>query len=133
MKKRVERADWLTPQGLALIGGWRRSGDGADEIAAKIGVAVATLKLWADEHEEIDAALRIDREVADFMVEDVLFSRSLEGDHKAYEFWLKHRMPEKWGKAAAETDGGGRSVDYTSLAELINNPVERELGIRNEE
>jgi len=135
MDRKVDKAFWFVPQGLALIGGWRRQGDGADEIAGKMGISAATLKRWADEHEEIDAALQIDREAADFMVEDVLFSKSLAGDHKAYEFWLKHRMPERWGKAAAENGGdiGGKVADYSGLAELINNPVERELGIRNEE
>ncbi|MDR2183188.1 MAG: hypothetical protein LBE55_03345 [Clostridiales bacterium] len=126
MGKKVDKVFWFTASGLALIGGWRRQGDGVEEIAAKMEIGTATLKRWANEHEEIDAALRIDREVADFMVEDVLFSRSLAGYHKAYEFWLKHRMPQKWGKAAAEGEEAGKAADYTGLAQLINNPVERE-------
>ena len=129
MGKKVDKGFWLTVQGLALLGGWRRQGDGAAEIAEKMGVSAATLKRWADQHEEVDAALRIDREAADFMVEDVLFSRSLAGDHKAYEFWLKHRMPERWGKGAVDgvaQAAGAEPLPYERLAELINNPVERE-------
>ena len=120
-------------QGLALIGGWRRQGVCAAEIAAKMGVSAATLKRWADENEEIGAALRIDREAADFMVEDVLFSRSLAGDHKAYEFWLKHRMPEKWGKTAVGNGGDEdmKVVDYGRLAELINNPAQRNMEVES--
>ena len=128
MSDRGGKGFWFTAQGLALIGGWRRQGDGLAEVAAKMGIDAAVLRRWSKEHEEIGAALRIDREAADFMVEDVLFSRCLEGDHKAYEFWLKHRMPERWGKSAAEGDGGGdgKAVDYLGLAELINNPVARD-------
>ena len=125
-KKRVDKGFWVTAQGLALIGGWRRGGAEACEIAGRIGVTEAMLGRWADEHEEIGAALRVGREEADFMVEDVLFNRALEGDNKAYEFWLKHRMPGKWGKVAeAAEDGAGKAVDYAGLAEMINNPVER--------
>ena len=126
MGKRVDKGFWLSAQGLALVGGWRRQGDGEGEIAERIGVCADTLRRWAAVHEEFGAAFRIGREAADFMVEDVLFRRALEGDHKAYEFWLKHRMPERWGKAAGEWDGGGKAADYARLAELINNPVERE-------
>jgi hypothetical protein len=125
LKEKAGKEFWLTVQGLALIGGWRRQGDGPAEIGEKMGVSEAVLRRWAKEHEEIGALLRIDREAADFMVENVLFSRSLEGDHKAYEFWLKHRMPEKWGKGAADGEAG-KAVDYAGLAELINNPVQRE-------
>ena len=133
MGERIGKKDWLTVQGLALISGWRRQGDNAAEIADKMGVTEAALKRWSDEHEEIDAALRVGREAADFMVEDVLFGRCLEGDHKAYEFWLRHRMPERWGKAESGggAGGGGKPLPYERLAELINNPVEREGEIRN--
>ncbi|MCL2376285.1 MAG: hypothetical protein FWC76_02700 [Defluviitaleaceae bacterium] len=124
MGKKIGR--WLVPQGLALISGWRRQGEGLADVAGKIGVSAAQLKRWAAEHEEIDAALRIDKEAADFMVEGALFDKALAGDHKAYEFWLRHRMPEKWGKAAKEDEGIRAVADYGRLAELINNPVERE-------
>jgi len=123
--KRIDK--WLVPQGLALISGWRRQGEGLEEIARKMGVSASTLRRWREKHEEIAEALRVGREAADFMVEGALFDKALAGDYKAYEFWLKHRMPEKWDKSAKKGDGGEVVTGgYVKLAELINNPVERE-------
>ena len=122
MAKRVDK--WLSKEGLALIGGWRRQGFGEAEIAVKMGISESTLERWKGGHEEICRALLIDRETANYMVEDVLFSKSLAGDQKAYEFWLKHRMPGKWGKGAGKEDGAAGD-GVVRLAELINNPVER--------
>ena len=123
MGKRIDK--WLTAQGLALLGGWRRQGDDLKEIAKKIGVSRPVLRQWAAEHAKINEALQVDKEIADFMVEEVLFNKSLAGDPKAYEFWLKHRMPGKWGKPA-EAAAHAQPADHGRLAELINNPVERE-------
>jgi len=116
---------WLTREGLALIAGWRRQGDGINDIAEKIGIGQEKLLEWRKEHEDIERALTIDRETANFMVEDALFQKSLAGDAKAYEFWLKHRMPEKWGKQSVTEGNEGGRADYFDLAQMINNPVAR--------
>jgi len=86
------------------------------------------LDCWCAAHEEIALAMQIDAETANFLVEDVLFHKSLSGDAKAYEFWLKHRMPEKWGKSAAaaeEQTHDAAAAVLADLAVLINNPIER--------
>jgi len=130
MAKRAGKGFWIMAQGVALVGGWRRGGMTVDDVAGKIGVGGRTLARWASQSEELAAALAVDREVADFMVEDVLFNKSLAGDHKAYEFWLRHRMPEKWGKnirVADGDDGGQIGLDYVGLAQMINNPGERAM------
>ena len=123
MAKKI--ADWLTREGLALIAGRRRQGDTPAQIAEMMGVSLARLRKLSKEHEEMRLVLQIDKDVADFLVEDVLFNKSLSGDAKAYEFWLKHRMPEKWGKAAPQNPEK-REDGYARLSELINNPVARE-------
>ena len=126
MAKRSEK--WLGRGSLALIAGWRRQGESRARIAARMGVSVSTLRRWSLRHEEILRALEIDREMADFMVEAVLFEDAMEGDQKAYMYWLKHRLPGKWGKTAeagADAGIGVNGPDFVGLAEMINNPVER--------
>ena len=121
-------SEWLTREGLALIAGWRRHGETPEQIAERMGVGLKVLERWRGEFEEIGQALQIDRDMADFMVEEALFNKSLGGDAKAYEFWLKHRMPDKWGKAVAADERGevAQGADFAQLAELINNPMKRE-------
>jgi len=114
MEKGLQR--WLRPDGLALIAGWRRWGADVKEVARKMGVSWVQLKKWGDVHEEIGQALAIDAEAADFLVEEVVFAKALEGEQKALELWLKHRS----ALLGAGRDGGVKGVDYVSLAELIN-------------
>ena len=120
--------EWQTREGLALIAGWRRHGETPEQIAERMGIEVGVLERWRGAYEEIGQALQIDRDMADFMVEEALFHKSLSGDAKAYEFWLKHRMPDKWGKAVAADERGEvrQGADFAQLADLINNPVKRE-------
>ena len=110
------------------MSGWRRQGDSIAEIAGKMGISTNTLRRWSLAHEEIRQILLIDKDTANFMVEDVLFNKSLAGDSKAYEFWLKHRMPGRWSKEPAKEAASEGQGDFVRLAELINNPVEREGG-----
>jgi len=107
---------WLRKDGLALIAGWRRWGASPREVAKKMGVTYAQLCRWADEHGDISAALEIDARAADFLVEEVVFRRAVEGDQKAAEFWLKRRASLKEDAA----DGGaGDGADVLRLAALI--------------
>jgi len=92
-------------------------------VAGKMGISASTLLRWSKQREEICDALKVDKETADFLVEDVLFEKSLKGDTKAYEFWLKHRMPGRWGAAKASDEDTQSGL--VELARLINNPVVR--------
>ncbi len=114
---------WLTPEGLALLEGWKRSGRSLEDISALVGVSPGTLKSWAGKHPAIKAALETNGEATDFQVEHALLRKALgyesverkvevspKGDRKEVEtikqvgpdmsaisFWLKKRKPEAWG------------------------------------
>lgn len=119
--------EWLTPEGLVLLEGWRRKGLSREEIASLIGVSPGTLKSWAGKYPSIREALEVDKDVTDFQVESALLKKALgyettehkvevspKGDRKevdtikqvgpdmsAISFWLKKRMPLTWGDIAA--------------------------------
>ena len=112
---------WKTKEGLALIAGWRRRGESLPQIAKRMGIDESELDELCALDEVIARVLRIDKDTADFLVEEAVFRKSIAGDQKALEFWLKHRMPEKWGKDTTTKP----TADYQSLAALINNPRER--------
>ena len=109
MEQEREQERWLTAGGLSMIRGLRRRMD-EKGVAAAMGVSLARLRRWALENEDIKKALEIDGQMANFLVEDTVFNKALAGDQKAIEFWLKRGgQPER------------QLVDYTSLADLINN------------
>ena len=88
--------EWLTEEGLVLIGGWARDGLTDEQIASNMGIAVSTLYIWKKEHLEILEALKKGKEVVDYEVENALHKSALEGNVTAQIFWLKNRKPDKW-------------------------------------
>lgn len=77
-KKNESKVDyWLTEEGLTLIGGWARTTFSKSEIADKMGVAVSTLSSWCEKYEEINEAVKTNREIADFMVENAVLKAAL--------------------------------------------------------
>lgn len=76
------------------------------EIAAELGVAYSTLKLWKEKHPEFSAALKDGKAIADAMVEKSLYNRAVgftgpDGQYNpphptAGIFWLKNRKPQEW-------------------------------------
>lgn len=63
---------WITPEGQALLRGWKRSGMTDEKIADKIGIAVGTLYEWKNRFPEINDALKKGKEVCDFETEEAL-------------------------------------------------------------
>lgn len=57
-------------------------------------------------------------------VEDALYLMILRGNFQACKYWLENRIPERWGEQSQKDNTEG--WDMISLAELINNPIERE-------
>ena len=113
--------DWNGASGLALMAGWRRSGEDIKGIAKRIGIGQAVLKKWILEDEAVAGALSVGREAADYMVEGRIFEMALEGNLKAGELWLRYRMPDRWGGSGGSgSDSGGLGVDFVGLAEMIN-------------
>ena len=129
--------EWLEPEGLLKIEGWARDGLTDEQIAHNMGISVATLYNWKNEHLEILESLKRGKEVVDRMVENALLKRALGYEYEEvsekYElgilterkvtkkqvvpdttaqiFWLKNRKPSDWrDKPEGETEQGGITI-----------------------
>lgn len=69
--------EWLEPDGLLKLEAWARDGLKDVELAEKIGINVATLYVWKNEHPEIAEALKRGKDVVDIEVENALLKRAL--------------------------------------------------------
>lgn len=69
--------EWLKPEGLIRIKGWAMDGLTDEEIAKKMGINVATLYRWQNDHREICESLKVSKDVADRMVEQALYNKAL--------------------------------------------------------
>ncbi len=96
MKTRTNRFEWITPEKLLLIAGWRRNGLTIEEIAKNIGIGLSTFYEWMDKSPEIVDNLKIGKEEADTMVENALFKNAINGDNTAIIFYLKNRVSNRW-------------------------------------
>ena len=97
---------WEQPDNLFLIQGWKRNGLTDEQIAKNIGIGTRTLYDWRDKSPQITQALKRGKIHADFMVENALYKKALEGNVTAQIFWLKNRKPEDW-KDRRETEVTG--------------------------
>ena len=88
--------EWLEKDNLLLLQGWARDGLTDEQIAHNMGINVATLYRWKNEHSEIRDTLKKTKEVVDREVENALFKKAIEGDTTAMIFWLKNRRPNDW-------------------------------------
>lgn len=88
--------EWLEPNNLLLIRGWKRNGLTNDEIASNIGISRKTLQEWASRFSDIRDALKIGKEQANFLIENKLFSKAMNGNTTAMIFWLKNNWREKY-------------------------------------
>lgn len=70
---------WLEKENLILLKGWARDGLTMQQIAANIGVSRSTLQKWATEHSDISDALKKNKPIADYQVENSLFERATGG------------------------------------------------------
>lgn len=114
--------EWLTEEGLLLLSGWARDGLTDKEIAERIGITTTTLYEWKKLYPAFSESLKINKEIADYEVENALRKRALGYEYEEitekYEagclvetkrtvkqvvpdttaqiFWLKNRQPDKW-------------------------------------
>lgn len=122
MARKGKFEQWLTKEGLLLVSGWARDGNTEKEIARKMDISLSTFCEWKNRFPEFSEALKINKEIADYEVENALRKRALgysyeevaekyEGgycverkrtvkhvpaDTTAQIFWLKNRQPDKW-------------------------------------
>lgn len=115
--------DFVEDDGLIKVQGWARQGLTNEEIAKNIDIVMSTFYRWKLEHKEFSDALKTGKVVADFRVENALYSRALgtttkevikergengelvvvkeivkeiPPDVTAIIFWLKNRMKNEW-------------------------------------
>ncbi len=89
-------SEWLSDDRLILLGGWARDGLSDEQIAHNIGISRTTLYDWKNKFEDIADALKKNKEIADYEIENALFEKAKHGDVAAMIFWLKNRKPTKW-------------------------------------
>ena len=68
---------WLIPDGLTLLSGWAREGLTDEQIATNMGIAPSTLYDWKNKHLEISEALKKEKEIVDYEVENALYKKCL--------------------------------------------------------
>ena len=79
-------AEWLKPDNLILLEGWARDGLTHEQIAHNMGINVATLYTWKSKYNEIDNALKKNKEIVDREVENALL-KSAKGYDVEEEVW----------------------------------------------
>lgn len=97
-------ADWIEPQGLAIIESWSRNGLTNEQICQKIGIRSSTLYEWQKRFPEISEALKNGREASDLIIENALYKKAVAGDMTAIIFYLKNRRPKLWRDRPAEME-----------------------------
>lgn len=118
---------WQKPGPLALLRGWARDGVQPEEIARRMGLKPLGLQKWRQKYPAIEGALALNREMADYQVEDALLRAALgyrveevkteqtdRGEKlvttqkevspnvTAISLWLKRRRPEVWDGPVGE-------------------------------
>lgn len=72
--------EWLEPDKLILLQGWRRDGFRYDQIAANIGINEATLYEWVKKYDKIAEALKKGEEICVYEVENALYKAAVGYD-----------------------------------------------------
>ncbi len=125
---------WLSQEGLTLISGWARDGLNNEQLAQSMGIGESTLYTWQSKHKEIKEAIKKNKEIIDYEVENtalkIALGYSQELTDKKYEmvngkrklveikvrtvyfapnvamliFWMKNRMGDKWREKLEDKD-----------------------------
>lgn len=88
--------DWLEKDNLILLAGWAREGLTDEQIAHNMGIANSTFYEWKKKSTEISNALKKNKDIVDFEVENALLKSAMEGNVTAQIFWLKNRKKLQW-------------------------------------
>lgn len=69
--------EWLEPDGLIRIEGWKRDGLSDEQIAHNMNISYSTLRAWRDRYPAVSAALKKGKEVMIYEVENALYRRAM--------------------------------------------------------
>lgn len=107
------------PDNNILVEGWARDGLSNEQIAANLGVNVATLYEWRLRHPEFAESIKKGKEVADREVENALHQSALSGNIVAQIFWLKNRKPGQWRDKQDVEHSGGLEIKVKLPEDLV--------------
>lgn len=88
--------EWLKEDNFTLLKGWAREGLTDEQIAKNMGIATSTFYEWKKKNSEFSNALKRNKDVVDFEVENALLKSAMEGNVTAQIFWLKNRKKLQW-------------------------------------
>lgn len=69
--------EWITEEGMLLIGGWARDGLSEKQIAGNAGVSYSTFREWKNKFPALSAVLKKSKDVADREVENALHKKAV--------------------------------------------------------
>lgn len=101
-------AKWLTPESLTLIRGMACIGKSHEQIAACMGISLATLRRWQKRYPEIAAALAFDKDNADYAVMEALH-------RKAVGYTTPLKKTYKLKHTEFDPDSGKKVLEYEEL------------------
>lgn len=96
--------EWLEEDKLILLQGWKRNGLTDEQIAHNMGISMYTLSRWKGKYKQIGQALKVGREVANFIIENKLFQKAIDGNTTAMIFWLKNNWRDKYNDSQLSPD-----------------------------
>ena len=76
-----------------------------------MGISRSTLNEWKKKYPDISDTIKKGKEIIDYEVENALLQQAMKGNVTACIFWLKNRMPEKYGKKANGSFEGVTIID----------------------
>lgn len=114
--------EWKTKDNLILLEGWARSGLTDQQIANNMGIHVSTLYDYKNKSTEIRDALKKNKDIVDYEVENALLKNALNGNVTAQIFWLKNRKKFEW-REKVETSANNEEL---SKVEKLLNKIEQE-------
>lgn len=88
--------EWLKPQALQRLEGWKRNGLTDEQIANNIGIRRETLWDWQRKYPNIANVLKRGKEDVNFAVENALLRKALSGNTTAMIFFLKNNWRDKY-------------------------------------
>lgn len=91
-----QREEWVKPDKLMLIQGWKRNGLTDEQIAGNIGISPRTFERWKSKESQIRQVLKASKEIVNFQVENKLLKKAKEGNMTAIIFWLKNNWRDKY-------------------------------------
>lgn len=113
--------EWLEKDNLILLEGWARSGLTDEQIAHNMGINRTTLWEWKKKEININNALKKNKDIVDFEVENALLKNAMEGNVTAQIFWLKNRKKLEWREKVEYQDNSGIAKLDEILGEIKNN------------